>query len=216
MPHDAHVAHHVKGRIRVRMPKAKRDRATLESVKNAITPMHGVKSVDVNHTTGSVIVHYDENAHDDFHSALTQHGEKHDLFMLAPPRMTEVDELAETIEKEAEFLAERSETARAIVDLVKGINAQIKKATNNSVDLQVLLPLGLAAYAFVGLEADMATPLWVTLSLFSFNSFVSLHHPQPTTMEVEREEVVQNEGAPGPPKETRSLRSKRVIRKGGK
>lgn len=212
MPHDAHVAHHVRGRIRVRLPKAKRDHATLERVKRAISPMHGVKNVDVNPSTGSVVVHYDTEAHEDFHAALTRHAEENNLFMLAPPHIGEVDDIVETVEREAEFLAERSETAKTIVDFFKGLNREVKKATNNAVDLQVLLPLGLAAYAFIGLEAEMATPLWVTLSLFSFNSFVSLHHPLPTTMEMDRQEIVRT---PGPQKETRASTTRRVIRKGG-
>lgn len=176
----------------MRLPKAKRDRATLDKVQRTISAMHGVKGVDVNHTTGSVVVHYDTNVHDDFHAALARHGEEHDLFSIAAPHLSEVDDLADTIEKEAEFLAERSETAKAIVDFVKGVNSDIKKATNNSVDLQVLLPLGLAVFAFVGLEPDMTTPLWVTLGIFSFNSFVNLHHPLPSTTEVEHEEVVRD------------------------
>jgi hypothetical protein len=210
--HHAHVIHHVKGRIRVRLPKAQRDHATLESIKRSIAPMHGVNSVDVNSTTGSVVVNYDAHTHDDFHSVLTQHCEERDLFTLAPPKLSEVDEIAETIEKEAEFLAERSQTAKAIVDFCKGLNNEVKKATNNSVDLQVLLPLGLAAYAFLELEADVSTPLWVTLGIFSFNSFMHLHHPVPTTTEVEQAASVSTD-ADG--KITRSTRSRRLRRKGG-
>jgi cation transport ATPase len=201
----------VRGRIRVRLPKAKRDRATLDKVQRTISAMHGVKGVDVNHATGSVVVQYDTNVHEDFHAALTRHGEEHDLFRIAPPHLSEVDELAETIEKEAEFLAQRSDIARAIVDFVKGINSDLKKATNNSVDLQVLLPLGLAGFAFFGLEPDMTTPLWVTLGIFSFNSFVSLHHPVTTTTEVEHEEVIRS---PAPRQRTTAIR-KRVTKKRG-
>ena len=95
--HQAHVAHHVKGRIRVRLPKAKRDEATLERIKRAVAPMHGVKSVDVSPSTGSVVVQYDAGVHDDFHSVLASHGEENDLFMLGPPRLSEIDELASII-----------------------------------------------------------------------------------------------------------------------
>lgn len=189
MPHHAHVAHHVKGRIRVRLPKGKRDHATLEKIKRSIAPMHGVKSVDVNSSTGSVVVQYDADHHADFPSALARHAEANNLFTLAPPKISEVDEMIEGIEKEAEFLAEHSEIARAVVEFVKALNQEVKRATNNNLDLQVLLPLGVAAYAFVKLEADVATPLWVTLGIFSFNSFLSLHHhppphAAPATMEV--------------------------------
>jgi cation transport ATPase len=179
MLHDAHVAHHTKGRIRLRLPNAKRDHAALEKVKRALAPMPGVQSVDVNPTTGSVVIQYDPAKHDDFHEALSGHAEEQNLFTLAPPRLSEVDEIAETIQKEAEFLAARSETAKSIVDFFTGLNREVKNATNNSVDLQVLLPLGLAVYSFFAIEGELATPLWVTLGIFSFNSFVSLHHHPP-------------------------------------
>lgn len=208
MQHHAHVAHHVRGRIRVRMPKNKRDHATLERVKRSISPMHGVKSVDVNSSTGSVVVNYDADQHADFPSTLARHAEANNLFTLAPPPVSEVDEMVETIEKEAEFLAEHSETARAIVEFCKGLNQEVKKATNNNLDLQVLLPLGLAAYAFLNLEADVATPLWVTLGLFSFNSFISLHHPVPAAMEVAPEDPAKKSADTG--------RTRRATRKGGR
>jgi cation transport ATPase len=208
MEHPANVAHHVKGRLRVRMPKNKRDHASLERVKRSIAPMHGVKSVDVNSSTGSVIVNYDADKHADFPSTLARHAEANNLFTLAPPPASEVDEMVETIEKEAEFLAEHSEVARAIVEFMKGLNQEVKKATNNNLDLQVLLPLGLAAYAFLGLEAEVATPLWVTLGLFSFNSFISLHHPVPAAMDAAAEDQTK--------KSAESAHPRRPSRKGGR
>lgn len=184
----------------------------LESVRRAISPLEGVHAVDVNPATGSVVIQYDADKHEDFHSVLAKHAAEKDLFTLGAPELTDVDEIAKRIEEEAEFLSERSETAKAIVDFFKGLNQQLKKATNNSVDLQVLLPLGLAAYAFFELEADVTTPLWVTLGIFSFNSFMHLHHPLPTTMEVEHEEL--ESASPGQPP-VKAKRSRRMIRKGG-
>jgi hypothetical protein len=85
--------------------------------------------------------------------------------------------MARRIEAEAEFLSQHSETARIIVDAVKRMDVNIKWATHNTVDLKVLLPLGLAAYSVVEIGLEASTPLWVTLGIFSLNSFVSLHSP---------------------------------------
>ena len=41
------------------------------------------------------------------------------------------------------------------------------------------LPLGLAVYSFVEIGLEASTPLWVTLGIFSFNSFLTLHAPAP-------------------------------------
>src|SRR5581483_6550986 len=113
------------------------------------------------------------------HQTLTEHGHNSGLFALQPPEMSEVDRIAETVEREAEFLAAHSETARGIVDLVKNLNNAVKRATDNNLDLKVLLPLGLAIYSFVEVGAEMSTPMWVTLGIFSFNSFIALHPPLP-------------------------------------
>lgn len=179
MPHSAQVTHHVPGRIRVKICAGKGNRELLEQIRQAIFPLPGVTEVEVNPITGSVLVHYDPNAHSDFHHQLVHRGESLDLFSLLPPEVAEINQLASAIEREAVLLAAHSETARAIVDGAAKLNEACKRATANVVDLKVLLPLGLAVYTVLKLEIDAATPLWLTLAMFSFSSFVTLHPVDP-------------------------------------
>jgi hypothetical protein len=86
-------------------------------------------------------------------------------------------ELIRSVEQEMEFLAEHSRLAKAIVEDTQKINRQLKLATDNAIDLNVLVPLALAAGSFIFLGGDVPTPLWATLGIFSFNSFVTLHSP---------------------------------------
>jgi hypothetical protein len=161
--------------------------AALHKIKESISKMPGVTSVDTNSTTGSVLVNYDASGFKAFEGTLADHAEQNDLFSFKPPELTEVDDLADKIEGEAEFLAEHSELARSLLGVCKQLNDEVKRSTHNTVDLKVLLPLGLAAYTFTAQDASMATPLWVTLGMFAFNSFVSLHshhQAQPATHEV--------------------------------
>ncbi|MBX9689083.1 MAG: heavy-metal-associated domain-containing protein, partial [Candidatus Obscuribacterales bacterium] len=51
------VAHHSPGRTRLKVPKAHRRK--LHEIKSAIASHPGVTSVEVNHSTGSVLVHHD-------------------------------------------------------------------------------------------------------------------------------------------------------------
>ena len=190
MRHHAHVIHHIPGRVRVKLPKAKGDARLLEEIRHSIAPLHGVKRVNINAATGSVLVHYDPDVHEDFHEHLSAHAERTEMFALRPPEITEADKIAEKIEAEAEFLAEHSESARAIVNTVKHLNEHVKQATGNAVDLKVLLPLGLAVYAFFKLGSEVSTPLWVTLGIFSFNSFVRLHRPAGTSVTVDEHEII--------------------------
>ena len=192
MAHDAQVIHHIPGRMRVKVPRLKGKAAALDRIKQSIAKLHGVTSVDTNSTTGSVLVNYDANGFDGFQGTLADHAEQHDLFAFKPPELTEVDEIADKIEGEAEFLAEHSELARSLLNVCKQLNDEVKRSTHNMVDLKVQVPLGLSIYTFTGQDPMMATPLWVTLGIFSFNAFVSLHShplPRPVTHEATFDQV---------------------------
>ena len=204
---SARVVHHVKGRIRVKLRGAKGNHRFLESVQQSLSPIAGVRNVEVNSATGTIVVHYDETMLPDFAQKLADHGESADLFSLEPAELSEVDAIANKLEREAQFLAQHSDVAKSAVDFVSQIDRALKSATNNTVDLKVLLPMGLAIYAFLELESDITTPLWVTLGIFSFNSFVSLHHPPGHRMEMDSVEAIQAQ-TPGQPAETTSMRKR--------
>lgn len=177
-------------------------------MKQSLSPVAGVRNVDVNSSTGTVVVNYDQTTHPDFAQTLANHGESEGLFSLEPPEVSEVDEIANKLQREAQFLAQHSDMAKSCVDFVSQIDQGLKRATNNAVDLKVLLPLGLAVYAFLELESDITTPLWLTLGIFSFNSFVSLHHPGGHHhMELDSSEVIQTHPS-GQPAETTVIRKR--------
>ena len=216
MIHHAQVIHHIPGRMRVKLPQAKGNHQLLLQIQQSISPLSGVKQVEINPATGSVLVHYDADQHEDFHTHLAEHAESEGLFALKPPELFEADEIAEKIEAEAEFLAAHSETARTVVNFVKQIDEGIKRATDNNLDLKVLLPLGLAVYAFLEAGTETVTPLWVTLGIFSFNSFVALHHPHPG-VQVEEHQVIHDESpqpAPAARPKVVNLRSKQARKRG--
>jgi hypothetical protein len=186
MRHRAHIAHHTKGRLRIRVPSAKGDPAALEKIRNALSPVNGVNEVVVNEAIGTITVHYDPDRHVDFHRHLSETEGSHHEHLLVPPPPTpgpisEVDEAMEMLNKEAEFLSSHSHSAKVLFDMLRRFDAGLKKATDNNVDLKVLAPLGLAVYAFLELGFEAATPVWLTLGVFSFNHFVTLHTQTPTT-----------------------------------
>ena len=74
-----------------------------------------------------------------------------------------------------------------VADFFKGLDRQIKLATDNNVDLKIVLALGLIGFTVIEVGATAATPVWVTLSLFVVNHFIELHthhHPQAATAPV--------------------------------
>ncbi len=106
------IAHQVPGRVRMKIPSGKGNPDLLRQVADAFGQIPGIERVAVNATTGSVVLHYDAERHDEFHGALNDHVDGPNGAPHAPP--TEIDALADKIEKEAEFLAEHSASARAM------------------------------------------------------------------------------------------------------
>lgn len=136
-----------------------------------------------------MVIHYRNRTPKQFAEELYQHGQSTQEFHL---EIGEPGEVWAKIEEEANFLAAHSELARSVVDETKRLDRAVKRATDNTVDLKVLVPLGLAVVSFLYVGTDISTPLWITLGVFSFNSFVSLHPPLPYP-KTENQEVPLNE-----------------------
>jgi len=141
MGSSAHIAHHIPGRLRLKVPGAKGNPAFLDQVRAALTSVEGVSEIEVNPVTGSVLVHYDPDAFDTFHDNVHEHATRNNLFAVQPakppsPKLTEVDEAVDALEVEAQYLAARSHTARVIVDFLHDLDLNVKKYSRNTVDLK--------------------------------------------------------------------------------
>lgn len=168
------IAHQVPGRIRMKLTGAKGNVEALEEIKATFGMIPGIEAVTINPTTGSVVLRYDVDHHDAFHGGLNTHcdcgpGARR------PPK-GEIDELADKISQEAEYLAENSETARALVDLFKRIDRDIKTSTGNTLDLKVALAAGVVAFTVLEIGATAATPIWLTFAIFGLNHLVEIRH----------------------------------------
>jgi hypothetical protein len=91
---------------------------------------------------------------------------------------TELDKLTNSIEAEAEFLARHSHSARAVVDFVKKLDREVKRATNNSIDLKIIFAVGIIGLTVFEVGATAATPVWVTLAIFTVNHFIQIHEQE--------------------------------------
>jgi hypothetical protein len=172
------IAHQVPGRIRIKVGKG--DLAQLEEIKQTFSLIPGIEQVDVNPDTGSVILRYDPDRHDDFHAGFhhcCSHHHNHGAGHTHAPT-NEIDALASKIEQEAEFLAEHSESARAVVDFCKRADREVKLATGNMLDLKMVLAIGVVGFTVLEVGATAATPVWVTLSLFAMNHFIEMQAQQ--------------------------------------
>jgi len=176
------VEHQVPGRVRMKIPAGKNNPDLLKQVSETFAVIPGIEHVTVNPTTGSVVLFYDVDRHDEFHGTFRGHCEAHGANNGSGGLMhgadTELDKLTNSIEAEAEFLASHSHTARIFVDFVKSIDHEIKRATNNNLDLKIVFAVGIIGLTVFEVGATAATPVWVTLAIFTVNHFIQMHEQQ--------------------------------------
>jgi len=173
--HKARIEHKVPGRIRMRVPSGKTNPEILEVYREVLSHIPGITTVTTKPATGNIIIHYDTKQEAEFHNHLSFYGVQHS----APLPGDDIKLMADKIKAEADFLAQRSEFAKTTVTFFTALDKQLKLSTGNAIDLKIVLAAGLAAYTFWEIGASAATPMWVTLALFSLNHFAELHTGHP-------------------------------------
>lgn len=156
----------------MKVPAAKGNVELLQQIAETFAAIPGIENITVNPATGSVVMKYDVDRHDEFHGRFQDHVPEGCGYR-APA--TDIDQFALRIEQEAEFLASHSESARAVVDFFKRADCEIRSATDNYVDLKILLALGIIGFTVLEVGTAAATPVWVTLTLFSLNHVIEMH-----------------------------------------
>ena len=164
------IAHQVPGRVRMKIPAAKGNPELLQQIGETFAAIPGIERITCNPATGSVVMHYDVDRHDEFHGRMHQ-----TIPGVSQAPATELDEFANKIEQEAEFLAKHSDSARAVVDFFKKFDHEIRVATGNTVDLKIALALAIIGFTVFEVGTTAATPVWVTLSLFVLNHVIEMH-----------------------------------------
>jgi len=168
------IAHQTAGRVRLKIAAGKNDPEMLKQIAESFSAIPGMDRITVSPVTGSIILNYNEDNQKAFNDRLMRNLMAQGA---APMIGSEFEELAKKIENQAEFLAERSKTARAVVDFCKRLDREIKLATHNVVDLKIVIAVGVIAFTILEVGANAATPIWLTLSIFTFNHFIEIHNP---------------------------------------
>ena len=166
------IAHQTHGRVRMKVPSAKGNPDLLREIGETFSVIPGIERVTVSEATGSVILHYDTDHHAAFNERLSQRFLSENQGYRPPT--TEIDDLASKIQSEAEFLASHSESAKAVVDFFKHLDREVKIASGNVIDLKILLAVGIVGLTVFELGASAATPVWLTLTVFSLNHVLEM------------------------------------------
>lgn len=167
----AQVAHTSARRTRIRVPKSDHRRETMERMRGALEKQPGVTGVEINHDTGSVLVHHDTGAFQgdggggglgavlrDVGIIVGGLGESEDVTMGAP-----------------------SEASKRVEAALSDLNARVAKATGGKVDVKLLVPASFAGIALWRFLVSPATffgevPGYV-LAWYAFDSYNKLHFP---------------------------------------
>jgi hypothetical protein len=171
------IAHQVPGRIRMKVPSAKGEPELLAEIQRSFSVIPGIEEVVINPVTGSLVLKYDAEQHDDFHARFTHHFNEHHADNTSAhhrPPSTEIDAIVSMIQEEADFLAAHSDAAKAVVDFCRHCDREIKIGSGNTLDLKMVLCFGIVGVMIFEIGATAATPVWVTLSLFGLNHFIEM------------------------------------------
>jgi hypothetical protein len=160
----AYVSHHIPGRIRLKVPFAKSHPELFDLLCSLAAKVPGFKGAKANRKTGSILVLYDEATSERFLELLTE-------------AIAEAVELTAAPGRRGPSRGSRniSAAAQSIYDFFGGLDESVREATDNELDLRVLLPVGVAAVALLTMRRRTGTPVWLTALIFAFNSFRSLH-----------------------------------------
>ena len=177
MPRACHVVHRLPGRIRLNAPEAKGDRAFLHQVRQRLASADGVREVDANPLTGSIVVRYDKNEQEIEKRLQKAFQEENALLSMVVPHIEDVSRIASYVESDVTVLAKHSRIAAALILGARTLNLYLKRATNNAVDLKLLFPLAFASLSLFLIDRRREPGLWIMLLFVSVHTFLTLHQP---------------------------------------
>jgi len=137
---EAHICHFTSSRVRLRIPARRHDRVFFDTVKHQLSLWQGVKRVEVNPATASVLIHYSDGP-----AFLAEHYARNDLFAvndMTPEGLvgTGVDGVAPR-----ETIAQRTRGGVVAVDKA------LQRLSGGQADLRSLVLLGLLGTGVVQL-----------------------------------------------------------------
>jgi hypothetical protein len=169
------IVHAVPGRIRLKISRLKRDPKYAVTIRDRLLSLPGIRQVEANPLTASVLVSYNESA-TTFPALVPNLSEA--LQQFANPDL-------DRKQIEAMLTAPRNGNgAHPPVPLANRINSVLGTmdegvdwVTGGNVDLRVLLPLSLFVLGVGRLlsSSNVQFPTWFDLLWFSFGTFVALN-----------------------------------------
>jgi hypothetical protein len=166
------LLHATPGRIRLRVPEVKANPALAREIQKQFSTFKGVRRVEANPLTGSVLVLYDP-------AMSATIAEMADRLMPGLNIATSEPSSSDHGRAATDAKAPAGSVAENIITYFKDMNAQVASATGGP-DLKVLLPMALFAFGVKGLitARKVVAPTWYDFLWFSFGTFLMLNRNQ--------------------------------------
>ena len=174
MPRSEHsavnVVHRLPHRTRIRMPKVHRTPGKMEKMADRFRKLEGVKDVEVDHRTGSILLKHTEDP-GIIESLMASLEDAGDLFLSV---MMEEEGPESELSVVSKFLKETLGTA----------NSNVSRSTRGFIDLRMMVPLGFLGAAVWKMRSTgarawlMEVPPYVLL-WYAWDSYMKLHHTRP-------------------------------------
>jgi hypothetical protein len=166
----ARVASHTPGRLRLRLVRNRHGRELLHEVRHSLERQEGIRRVEGNSTTGSLLLHYDPE----------RLGRDQLLAILRDAGLI-VRDILEAGGNELPP-AGKSTTATSITDALNDLDHRLSRITGRRLDLKLLFPTALGA---LGLRQALSQGLGLNrvpgyvLLWYAFDSFWKFHEGRP-------------------------------------
>jgi hypothetical protein len=173
---DVHVVHAIRGRVRLKSPRLKAQPHLADEIPLKLSAVNGVKAVESNPSTGSVVVHYEPSAAQSMEFLLKLGA----AFGLEAADL-DPGEIEEWFQLLSNGSSNGATTLAKGVEAVGGLlNRGLSQATAGHLDVKVLLPAVLLFLGFRSLWVSeaLAPPKWYEFFWFAFGAYFTLNKPE--------------------------------------
>jgi len=168
------IVHAVPGRIRLKISRLKRDPKYAVAIRDRLLSLPGIRRVEANPLTASVVVSYNESA-TTFPALLPNLSEALQAFAFPDLDRREVEAMLTAPSNGSH--PSPTPLANRIYSVLGTVDEGVDWVTGGSADLRVLLPLSLFGLGIGRLlsSSSVQFPTWFDLIWFSFGTFVALN-----------------------------------------
>jgi hypothetical protein len=169
------VAHSLPGRTRLRLPWLRASREAAAELAERLADLEGMTEVGVSMRSGSVLCLYDPSRLSEERIVTAVRRQTKVAMVLRPGERNR----AEALRGVSELRGTGSRLGEALTEAVKGIDADVRTATDGLLDLGALAGFGfLTAGAIeVASSRTLPAPPWFNLAWWAFRTFTMFENP---------------------------------------